>query len=89
MSHAGRSLRSIANHDGAAILDIDRGTITTLNATGAFVWQELGRGQTTDAIITALAERTGESIPTIASDVRDFIEDLASRDLLGSGDDRS
>lgn len=85
MRHLDPSLRSIVNEDGAALLDVDRGTITTLNATGAFIWQELGRGQSADSIIQSLAERTGEAAFVIAKDLDAFLEVLTARNLLQDG----
>jgi hypothetical protein len=37
-------LRTISNEDGAAILDTESGDLSTLNATGAYVWEALQRG---------------------------------------------
>lgn len=82
MSGENQRLRSVFDSDGGAVLDINRGTITTLNATGAFVFQEVGRGRTEDEIIAALAERTGESIQTVADDTREFLAMLSSRKLI-------
>ena len=75
-------LRVIVNQDGAAILDIKGGTIVTLNGTGAYVWQELERGEDLDTIVEALTRETGEQIETVRVDVADFIEALKARDLF-------
>jgi len=69
-------LHSVANQDGAAILDIERGVLSTLNPTGAYVWQRFERGETIEAIVTALARETGEELETVERDVRDFLEAL-------------
>lgn len=84
MSETNHNLRSVIDRDGAVVLDIDSGTITTLNVTGAFIWQELRHGRSADAIITRLAERSGEPISSVAGDVRDFLEVLRARNLLPS-----
>ena len=89
MHQAHRNPRSVVNHDGAALLDIDRGTITTLNGTGAFVWQELGKGRTEEDIIAALVERTGEAIATVRGDVREFVAALSSHNLVPRKEDRT
>ena len=48
--HTQTHLRAIANQDGAAILDTKAGRITTLNSTGAFVWQSLKSGEGIETI---------------------------------------
>ena len=74
-------LRSAVSKDGAALLDTDRGTLTTLNETGAFVWQKLERGESEDAIVADLTAATGESIEAVTSDVRGFIAELSAHGL--------
>ena len=55
-------LRTIANQDGAAILNSATGTILALNTTGAFVWQALERGEEPVAIAQELALKTGRRV---------------------------
>lgn len=74
-------LRTVANLDGAAILDTEAGQITTLNSTGAMVWQALERGEDLDAIAATIARETGEQIETVKKDVGEFIEALRKKDL--------
>lgn len=80
-------LRSIVNSDGAAVLDPMQGTLTTLNETGAYVWQALGRGDSEEAIVRALAEATGESAEVIAVDLRAFLTTLTEHKMLGPQDE--
>jgi hypothetical protein len=75
-------LRLVAHEDGAAVLDIRRGVISTFNSTGAFVWQALERSQTPEAIAADLALRTGEPLDGVLKDVLSFIEDLKTKHLL-------
>jgi hypothetical protein len=75
-------LRMMANQDGAAILDTTLGTISTLNPTGAFVWQALERGETVESIAANLARDTGEEIAALERDVREFIDALREQHLL-------
>lgn len=82
MSDQNSHLRSIANHDGAAILDAQAGRISTLNSTGAFVWQGLGRGEHLEAIAADLARMTGKPVEAVKDDVAAFIEALEKQDLL-------
>jgi hypothetical protein len=74
-------LRTVANADGAAILDTEAGQITTLNSTGAMVWQALERGEEPDAIAATIARVTGEQIEVVKKDVGDFIEALRKKNL--------
>jgi hypothetical protein len=77
-------LQTVVDQDGAAILDIDRGQVSKLNPTGAFVWQRLQRGETIEEVIANLACETGEEIRVIERDVREFVEVLKEQRLLRS-----
>jgi hypothetical protein len=76
------SLRFVTNEDGAAILDIEHDTITTLNPTGAFVWQQLKNGDSLDTIIVDLAHETGAEILVVDRDVRVFADQLKQTHVL-------
>jgi hypothetical protein len=76
------NLKFVSNHDGGAILDIEHDSISTLNPTGAYVWQGLQRGDSVDTIIANLAHETGEQPLLVEHDVREFVEDLKRRQLL-------
>jgi Coenzyme PQQ synthesis protein D (PqqD) len=82
MAHDKAHLRTIVNEDGAAVLDTARGTISTLNTTGAYIWQALERGQREEEIVDQLARETGESPNTIRDDVKGFIAALRDRKML-------
>jgi hypothetical protein len=75
-------LRSIVDHDGAVILDIPRNTMTTLDCTGAYVWERLQRGLEVDAIVRELARDTGAEESVVAKDVESFMEQLKSNRLV-------
>lgn len=75
-------LHTVVDQDGAAILDVERGLISTLNPTGAAVWQGLKRGDALETIVANLARQTGEEALTVERDVRDFIETLKENHLL-------
>jgi len=76
------NVRSIVDHDGAVILDIPRNTMTTLDPTGAYVWERLQRGLQIDAIVAELARDTGADELLIAKDVEAFMEQLKARHLV-------
>jgi Coenzyme PQQ synthesis protein D (PqqD) len=75
-------LHTVADQDGAAVLDIERGMISTLNPTGAFVWYGLERGEPLETIILNLARETGEAPLVVERDVRAFVESLRENHLL-------
>lgn len=81
MANVNSDLRTVANADGAAVLNIGQGTISTLNVTGAYLWEALGRGASTEAIVRELVEKTGESEEVIAADVQEFLSALKAHDL--------
>ena len=82
MSHDKPHLRTIVNQDGAAVLDTEKGTISTLNTTGAYIWQALERGEREEAIVNGLAHETGELPNAICDDVKDFIASLRDQKML-------
>ncbi|ADV82430.1 PqqD family protein [Terriglobus saanensis] len=75
-------LRTVANEDGAAILDTQQGTISTLNTTGGYVWQALEQGESEEAIVASLVEETGAPREVVAHDVSDFLASLKEHKLL-------
>ena len=75
-------LRSVANADGAAILDTEAGQITTLNSTGAQVWKALERGQDVETIVANVACESGQQIEGVRKDMLDFIDALRRLNLL-------
>jgi hypothetical protein len=75
-------LRMMVNRDGAAILDTQLGTISTLNSTGAYVWQALERGESVDSIAESLARDTDGEITALKRDVSAFIDALREQQLL-------
>jgi hypothetical protein len=75
------NLRAIVNQDGAAILDLVSDRISTLNSTGAIVWQALERGDDIETIAQNLAQLTGEKIDQVRKDVAEFVEALNKQKL--------
>jgi hypothetical protein len=82
MRDSGTHLRTIANQDGAVILNSAAGTITTLNSTGAFVWQGLERGESADMIAQNLARETGKEVTAIRYDLLEFIDSMKKAKLF-------
>ena len=84
MANRDLHLRTIVNEDGAVLLDTKLGTISTLNTTGAYIWQALERGDSSETIATNLAHETAEQLDLVEQDVRQFIESLRAQKLLSS-----
>jgi hypothetical protein len=76
------NLKAIVNEDGAVILDIERDSMSTLNPTGAYVWQRLQRGETIEMIIANLARETGEDHLLVERDLREFVAELQRKQLM-------
>ena len=77
-------LRSIVDHDGAVILDIECNSMMTLNATGGYVWDKLRQGLLVEDIVRELAKETMTEIAIVERDVREFLDELKSRRLFSA-----
>jgi hypothetical protein len=75
-------LRTVVDQDGAAILDISRNQITTLNSTGGFIWERLQRGRTTEEAVQDLAAETDTDLEVVGRGVQVFLEQLKSECLV-------
>jgi hypothetical protein len=75
-------LRSIIDHDGAVILDIEHDAMLTLNSTGGYVWEKLKQGKLIDDIVCELATETGTDLATVDRDVHAFLEVLKLKHLV-------
>lgn len=82
MANERTPLRTVINADGAAVLDMPSGTITTLNPTGAYIWQALQRGETAETIAVNLAQETNEALDVVERGVAAFLAELKAHDLL-------
>ena len=76
------NLKAIVSEDGAVILDIEHDSMSTLNPTGAYVWQGLQRGEIIETIIANLARETGEDDLLVERDVREFVAELQRKQLM-------
>lgn len=74
--------RTMANKDGAAILDAYSGRIITLNPTGAFVWQALQRGDSVETIAADLVRETGAELDVVQHGIATFLSELKEQRLV-------
>jgi Coenzyme PQQ synthesis protein D (PqqD) len=82
MSEIAMRIRSTADGDGAAILDIERNQVIRLNPTGGFVWERLKRGESVSMIVQELALATETDPHVVEDDVRSFLGQLAEDGLI-------
>jgi hypothetical protein len=82
MANTASNLHAVINNDGAVVLDVDRGVMSNLNATGTRIWQALSRGETVESVALHLAIDTGEDQAIIEADIRDFRLTLCESGLL-------
>jgi Coenzyme PQQ synthesis protein D (PqqD) len=76
------NLRSVVDHDGAVILDINRDQFFSMNPMGALIWTRLLNGEGLDQIRDALVAETGMDTSVLSADVDDFMADLKSKHLV-------
>lgn len=77
-------LRTMQHDDGAAVLDIQRGVISTFNETGAYIWDALRRGDSVEAVVAKLVRETGVAADVVEADVNAFLNDLKRQNLLSA-----
>ncbi|HLH36126.1 MAG TPA: PqqD family protein [Alloacidobacterium sp.] len=75
-------IRSVVDHDGAIILNIESDIFYSSNSTGAYIWSHLIRGEGVEQIARALADETGADFAVVLSDVQAFVADLKEKHLL-------
>ncbi len=70
--------------EGAVLLHADSGQYHGLNPVSAVIWRYLEESGTADfgSVVAAVETSVVDPPPELASDVSDFIEDLAGRDLV-------
>jgi hypothetical protein len=70
--------------EGAVLLHADSGQYHGLNPVSVMIWQFLERSGPAEfgSVVAAVESSVVDPPPETASDVSDFIEDLAARDLV-------
>lgn len=76
--------RTIHTADGGVVLDIDRGRMFSLNASGSVIFQLLEQGLTDDQIVDELVNRFAIPTDSARVDLADFRKSLETFSLLAS-----
>jgi hypothetical protein len=74
--------RKLAERGGAVLLNLDTASYHGLNETGSVIWESVGEGKTVGDVVPEVASFFEDAPPTLADEVRAFIQDLVERDLL-------
>jgi hypothetical protein len=74
--------RKLAERGGAVLLNLDTASYHGLNETGSVIWEAVGEGKTLGDVVPEVASVFEDAPPTLADEVRAFIQDLVERDLL-------
>jgi len=66
----------------AVVLHYEKNRVLALNSTGTRVWECLDGTRTVAEITGELARESGVPVEQVAADVREFLAELAERDLV-------
>lgn len=75
-------VQSVTENGETMLLDTRVEQFLALNATGAFIWERLQRGDSIASIVEALVKTTGADAVEVERDTREFIEGLLSRGFV-------
>ena len=75
-------LLTVADLDGAVLLDLKGDSITTLNETGAFIWSALRRKESLQQVVEQLSALTGTDSQIVLADARIFVDSLRAGGLV-------
>ena len=77
------NVRTTVNQDGAVLMDIQRGSMLTLNPIGSIIWQQLSDDCSPEQIAERLASVFGIGREQALTDVNEFVEQLQAQHLIG------
>jgi hypothetical protein len=76
------NVRSIINQDGGILLDIEHGTMISLNVSASQIWKKLQLNIPPDQIAREISVEFQISTETARHDVQEFIDNLQKHELL-------
>jgi hypothetical protein len=74
--------RNLSEGQGSVLLHLDTGAYHGVNEVGAVVWSLLENPKTVDTLLVELRDRLEAAPPTLDEEIRLFLEELESRDLV-------
>src|SRR5260370_36898561 len=86
MMRISENIRTSFNQDGAVLMDIQGGSMLTLNPIGSIIWRQLSDGRSPERIAEHLALEFGISQERALTDVNEFVEQLQAQHLLESSE---
>jgi hypothetical protein len=89
MVRISENIRTSFNQDGAVLMDIQGGSMLTLNPIGSIIWQQLSDGRSPELIAEHLASEFGIARERALSDVKDFVQQLEGHHLIQQSDSES
>jgi Coenzyme PQQ synthesis protein D (PqqD) len=75
-------VRTVNNPDGGVLLDLQRGKMFRLNATGSTILELLVRGCAEEYIAAEISKRYGVELALASTDVQDFLASLKKNELI-------
>jgi Coenzyme PQQ synthesis protein D (PqqD) len=80
------NIRTSFNQDGAVLMDIQGGSMLTLNPIGSIIWRQLGEGRSPEQIAGDIGSEFGIPPEQVLVDVNEFLEQLKAQHLIVPSD---
>ena len=74
--------RRLGDGEGAVLLHLDTAAYHGLNEVGVFVWKTIENGATFEEVIAQLRANIEDTPPELEQEIKEFLDELASRDLV-------
>jgi Coenzyme PQQ synthesis protein D (PqqD) len=81
-----RSIRMTVTQGGEVLMDIQRGSMLTLNPAGTIMWQQLSDGCSPSQVADQLASKFAIPHEQASADVNEFLEQLQAQRLIDPSD---
>ncbi len=75
-------VRSVVNTDGAILMDVEAGSMFSLNPIGGLIWKRLQEGDTRDEISATISRDFAVPIEQVRADVDSFLSELDRNQLI-------